>query len=437
MRSLLDLFYICDTGTTGRALSDKILSTLEAFNLDLRMLRGQGYDGAGNMAGKYSGTAALIQQQYPLAVYTHCAAHILNLCIVKAMSIVPVRNMMGTLKDIYLFFHASPKRQQQLEQRISGQRHKLKNLCKTRWVERHEALHTFSSMYGAVVETLDHISHGGSDGEVWDADSTSKAGGLLTVCLSFVFRMAFVVCKSCLSHVLDISRSLQKKAKDIYSEVNTVIGALKEVRENVNDRSEGWFKEAQDMGEPHDGSLPSLPRRCSRQMQRDNTPGDTPEEYFRRTLTIPFIDELLQHLETRFSPLQSKAIQGLRLVPTVLMSITNTGELNEMVLVYEDDLPSPDTWEAELHRWRVSWQCTGLENMPGTPAEALVSCNRDLYPNVYTLLKIVCTLPVTTATCERSISVIRRLKTYLRATMGQQRMSFLALMHIQHAVELQ
>ena len=101
-------FVLCDTGTSGRALSDKILSTLQEFNLDLRMLRGQGYDGAGNMAGRYSGTAALIQQQYPLAVYTHCAAHVLNLCIVKAMTIVSVRNMIGTLKDIYLFFHASP-----------------------------------------------------------------------------------------------------------------------------------------------------------------------------------------------------------------------------------------------------------------------------------------------------------------------------------------
>lgn len=432
-------FVLCDSGTSGRALSEKILSTLQQFNLDLRMLRGQGYDGAANMAGRYSGTAALIQQQYPLAVYTHCAAHVLNLCIVKAMSIVPIRNMMGTLKDIYLFFHGSAKRQQQLEQRISGQRHKLKNLCKTRWVERHEALHTFADMYGAIVETLDHISHGGSDEEVWDADSTSKAGGLLSVCLSFVFRMAFVLCKSCLSYVLDISRSLQKKAKDIcdaYSEVNTVIDALKEVRDNVDDRSERWFREAQRMGEQHDGPLPSVPRRCSRQTQRDNIPGDTPEEYFRRTLTIPFIDELLQHMETRFSPLQSKAMQGLRLVPTMLTSVTNAGELDEMVAMYEEDLPSPATWEAELHRWRVSWQGTDLENMPGTPAEALVSCNKDLYPNIYTLLKIICTLPLTTSTCERSISVIRRLKTYLRATMDQRRMSSLALMHIHYNMQL-
>ena len=168
------------------------------------MLRGQGYDGAGNMAGKYSGTAALIQQQYPLAVYTHCTAHVLNLCIVKAMSIVSVRNMIGTLKDIYLFFHASPKRQQQLEQRISGQKHKLKNLCKTRWVERQEALHTFADIYGAIVETFDHISNGGSGEEVWDAESTSKAVGSLL----YVSVLCFAWHLLCVNLVLAMSSIL-------------------------------------------------------------------------------------------------------------------------------------------------------------------------------------------------------------------------------------
>ena len=168
----------------------------------------------------------------------------------------------------------------------------------------------------------------------------------------------------------------------------------------MNDKSEKWFREAQEMAEPHNGPLPSVPRRCSHQTKRDNTPGDIPEEYFRRTLTIPFIDQLLQHMEKRFSPLQSKAIQGLRLVPTVLMSMTDTRELDEIVSIYEEDLPSPATWEAELHRWRVSWQDIDSESMLGTPAEALVSCNKDLYPNIYTLLKIICTLPLTTATCQ-------------------------------------
>lgn len=210
-------FIHCDTGTSGSALSEKILSTLAELKLDARLMRGQGYDGAGNMAGKNKGTAALIREQYPLAVYTHCASHVLNLCIMEAMSTVSVRNM-NTLKEIYLFFHSSAKRQLKLEEFIdetSNQKHKLKNLCKTRWVERHEALHTFSELYNVIVQTLEHISHGGSEDEKWDAESTAKASGLYTTCLTFVFRMAFVVCKACLSYLLPISVSLQKKARDV------------------------------------------------------------------------------------------------------------------------------------------------------------------------------------------------------------------------------
>ena len=46
------------------------------------------------------------------------------------------------------------------------------------------------------------------------------------------------------------------------------------------------------------------------------------------------------------------------------------------------------------------------------------------------LLQIAATIPVTWE-CERSGSVLRRLNTYLRSSMGQPRLSGLALMHIQ------
>ena len=67
-------FVLCDTGTTGTAIAGKILGTLETYGLNLGYLRGQGYDGAGNMAGKYRGAAATIQSKCPKAVYVHCAA---------------------------------------------------------------------------------------------------------------------------------------------------------------------------------------------------------------------------------------------------------------------------------------------------------------------------------------------------------------------------
>ena len=65
-------------------------------------------------------------------------------------------------------------------------------------------------------------------------------------------------------------------------------------------------------------------------------------------------------------------------------------------------------------------------------ASSLKTCVPDDFPNLYMLLKIAATLPVTTCECERSISTMRRLNNYMRCTMGESRLSALALMHIKY-----
>ena len=56
----------------------------------------------------------------------------------------------------------------------------------------------------------------------------------------------------------------------------------------------------------------------------------------------------------------------------------------------------------------------------------------DDFPNLYTLLKITATLPVTTCEYERSISAMRSLNNYMRCNMGESRLSSLAPMHIKY-----
>ena len=89
---------------------------MQDYGLEIKYVRGQAYDGAGNMAGRCNGAAALIQSSCPKAVYIHCAAHTLNLCVVAACGVQMIKNMMGTMVEICLFFANSPKRQLELEQ---------------------------------------------------------------------------------------------------------------------------------------------------------------------------------------------------------------------------------------------------------------------------------------------------------------------------------
>ena len=62
--------------------------------------------------------------------------------------------------------------------------------------------------------------------------------------------------------------------------------------------------------------------------------------------------------------------------------------------------------------------------------QALQFCEADVYTNLRKLLTIFATLPVTTASSERCFSTMRRLKTYLRSTMGEQRLTSLALLSV-------
>ena len=54
-----------------------------------------------------------------------------------------------------------------------------------------------------------------------------------------------------------------------------------------------------------------------------------------------------------------------------------------------------------------------------------------MLPEFAKALKILAVIPATSCSAERSFSSLRRLKTYLRSSMGQERLSNLALLHVE------
>ena len=56
---------------------------------------------------------------------------------------------------------------------------------------------------------------------------------------------------------------------------------------------------------------------------------------------------------------------------------------------------------------------------------------KDLYPNIEISLRIFVSTPATNCTAERSFSVLKRMKNYLRSTMSQERLNSLAILTIE------
>ena len=55
---------------------------------------------------------------------------------------------------------------------------------------------------------------------------------------------------------------------------------------------------------------------------------------------------------------------------------------------------------------------------------------KDIYSEIDKLLRLYLTVPVTTCTAERSFSALRRVKTYLRSSMTEERLNNVLLLHV-------
>ena len=74
--------------------------------------------------------------------------------------------------------------------------------------------------------------------------------------------------------------------------------------------------------------------------------------------------------------------------------------------------------------------------MPDRILTTLNAVDPDMFPNIFVALKILAVLPITTCSCERTISALGRIKTDLRTTMTQERLNALALLHIHNNIDL-
>jgi len=93
--------------------------------------------------------------------------------------------------------------------------------------------------------------------------------------------------------------------------------------------------------------------------------------------------------------------------------------------------------KAEFELWYEKFKNCGY-TLSINAIDGLNLCNIKIkiYESVFILLKIFATSSVSTSTAERSFSILQRIKTYLRNTMGQSRLNGLANLNIHREIQI-
>lgn len=95
----------------------------------------------------------------PDAKYQGCCLHSINLVICHVCKIKSTQNMMDSFHELFSFFDNSPKRHKFLSIVIDtlspeNKKHRPKDLCKTRWIERHSTSEAIFELYEYIAITL-------------------------------------------------------------------------------------------------------------------------------------------------------------------------------------------------------------------------------------------------------------------------------------------
>lgn len=435
-------------GHTAEQLAQSLLDFLSESDIDIKDCRGQSYDNASNMSGKYCGLQARIKEINKYAEYIPCLAHSLNLvakcaadCCTEALL------FFDFVENLYTFFSASTYRWSRLTNALKDSTSKipiLKRLSDTRWSARADATKALLCGFITIKQVLEDIFNNVDQ----KAECRNKAYGLVSTMNKLETGIMTIMWNRILERLQATSASLQSSDQDLntgYALYETVYAYVQAMRSTFSD-VEAKAKDLTDCEEYQQQTS----RRSKRNTKYDHFTGSTtldnfvenqtPGQRFEIQVFIVIIDNVLSALTKRMEAYHE--ITGVFGIFRQLKSLT-TEEILEnasrMVSAYEDDLESSLGDElvqfAELLKTDVA---TVIDSKKQESLElqfyklllnnSLESC----FPNVEIALRIYLSLMITNCSGERSFSTLKRIKNELRNTMGQERLNHLTLMNIEY-----
>ena len=295
----------------------------------------------------------------------------------------------------------------------------LLGMCKTRWCERDVSYERFYLAMPYIMEALEvmngtHANINQLDetySQGWSAKDKQEASPYLYALSNFNFIIALISLYRLMHPSAGITKKLQGRSIDVahaFNEVESVVNDLGAVRSNIDSEFDTIYKQAVRMAERMNVT-PSTPCMAQIQMHRDNIKAANTKEYFKRVVAIPILDNLISEMKIRFNKFSLTASKVLCLVQELICSESDiTTKLAPFIEMYKTDLINPDIVDQEITLWMKKWENVPKLQPGSTLATTIKECDEDHFPNIFVLLKIACTLPVTSCECERNFSAMIR-----------------------------
>ena len=150
---------------TGEGQVKDIVKSLEISNIPLLTIQFQTYASTASMSGVHNGAQQnlneILKRKIP---YTKCVPHGLNLVIEHGCEATTlISKVYDVLEQLFVFFTKSPKRSKELKDKLDQIENalQLRNLSKTRWAARAEAVKAVWTSFDAIVEVLQILESSG------------------------------------------------------------------------------------------------------------------------------------------------------------------------------------------------------------------------------------------------------------------------------------
>lgn len=274
-----------------------------------------------------------------------------------------------------------------------------------------------------------------------DFEMRARIIGVNSQMHSFEFLFGVSLGNLLLRHTDNLSKSLQAKslsAAEGQRLARRTLEVLKSLRDEGNFQSL-FARVIQDQIR-YQVDDPSLPRK--RMVPRRYQIGTTSDDFHSdaesyRQIYYEALDFVVQAVSDRFDQPGYRVYQSLQeVILRACKGETYDEYLEATLTTYKDDLSKCEL-EAQLPLLKPLCEDIVKEkssNFSLCDAVCILSklsaAERAAFSGVWRVLKLLLVLPATNATSERSFSALRRVKTYLRTIMTQQRLNNLMVLHI-------